>query len=341
MRTLSGYLIALSDKSTIDRIAKYNAEIYLTGIFHDQEMKHPIEISPEIFIGDNSMKTPIYEKFIEKLSVQKVREMSLSQFREIVQSDLIDLLHSTPTDAELEKFKIALTASEKCKVRNLPYRLARLSEELHFPANKEVFITCTAFGSASMLNIFPHVIREGTQEMTNIHSIHDILYIMKIKGIKVSENLERNDALKLILSMPCDSAVDLPEASSIIFCIENNCFYLTYGQSCMLGELDRTHLDLDGGFDASYNRSIIQPYKVVAALNIYFYNWKARNYQGDLFPNTLAICEAPAAAARMSDPDDSSSLARRTSGSQRFSFFAANKDESETAGAASAGPAPL
>src|SRR5690242_17945099 len=37
------YYYSLTNKEVIERIAKYNAEVPLYGIYHDAEMNHPIE----------------------------------------------------------------------------------------------------------------------------------------------------------------------------------------------------------------------------------------------------------------------------------------------------------
>jgi hypothetical protein len=164
----------------------------------------------------------------------------------------------------------------------------------------------------SFFSIFPAVIKKPGFVRERLEGIiADRIYdhisiveekteaIFPISMFKLSKSLERNDALTIVSSVACLGAIEIESLRTIVFLAEPGClFYLTYGAPCNAGRIyDCTvRFDVEHGFLMAVNSMTEQEICILKEMQRYFVAWKARDYEGDLFPSALAIRETAAVA---------------------------------------------
>lgn len=213
---------------------------------------------------------------------------------------LVGIYHDKDRKIPIE---LAEGYNDLCKLSHLPNYLAQLSRKYNFSANKQFFINCTAINSNSLYAIFPAI--TPTQKILNT-SKHKWFFNSLSEALRTETDgpltethrlsptsLERKDALLLIASTGASGAVELQELNIIVFEINDLCFYLTYGDSCRFDQYQMLRFDLDDGFILG-NRSVTEiSDPALQRMQRYFNDWKAENYENDLFSAELAICESP------------------------------------------------
>ena len=106
--------------------------------------------------------------------------------------------------------------------------------------------------------------------------------------VEVDSLSDKNMAITIISKMHGFSAVDLPELQSIVFRNKTGCYYVTYGDTTHIKEMQFMQFDIDDGFIYK-SESNAMGIRICAELQKFFLVWKANNYQGKPIPDNAAL----------------------------------------------------